>query len=119
MTYILPSERARLNREAAVRPGQKFVIIDIATGEWVDDIIYDSSSAADTAHARLKRQHPRTQVIDAVYYKPAEAKMKAIGMRAAGSRTARLQGEDMYAALKKIVDEKNGKTKKTIVPKKK
>lgn len=67
-----------------VRPGQKFVIIDAATGDWINEpTIYDSSREADDEHAKIRRHHPRSQVIDAVWYKPAEAKLRALGMRAA------------------------------------
>jgi hypothetical protein len=90
MTYLLPSERVRLQREAAVRPGQKFVLVDTAVpgGEWVDGIIYDSSREADREAEKLRGRHPRIQVIDAVWYGPSEAKLKALGMRAAADKVA-------------------------------
>jgi hypothetical protein len=78
------------NLQMPVRPGQKFVIINTATGEWINEpVIYDSSREADEDHEKFRRMFPRSQVIDAVWYKPAEAKLRALGMRAA-SRGGRI-----------------------------
>ena len=80
----------------AVRAGQKFVIVDVSVpgGRWVDNIIYDSAAEADRVAAELRTpwwKARRVQVIDAVWYGPAEARLQATGMRA--SRGQRCCGD--------------------------
>ena len=83
----------------AVEAGQKFVIVDtlVPGGRWVDNIIYDSSSEADRAAAYYATQgdvrRGHVQVIDAVWYAPAEARLRTTGMRAARGRRDRDRGE--------------------------
>ncbi len=77
----------------AVKAGQKFVIVDVSVpgGRWIDNIIYDSSSEADRAAAKMRTpwwKARRVQVIDAVWYGPAEARLQATGMRASRGRRA-------------------------------
>ena len=85
-----------IRREAAVKPGQKFVIVDV-TGrdpKWVDNEIYDGTRKADREADKYRKQQPQAakeryphdqgiQVIDAVWFGPAEQKLKALGMRSA------------------------------------
>mgnify|MGYP003977255775 FL=1 len=92
----LPVERAALMRVAEVRPGQKFVIVETSVpgGRWMDDIIYDGTREADRVADKIRKSRPKAmwakypydagvQVIDAVWFGPAEAKLRALGMRAA------------------------------------
>jgi len=90
---LLPIERAMLassEKVAEVRPGQKFVIVDVSVpgGKWVDGIIYDGTRKADREAEKMMRQGKRVQVIDAVWFAPAEAKLRALGMRAASEQQA-------------------------------
>jgi hypothetical protein len=69
------------------------VIVDVSVpgGRWIDNIIYDSSSEADRAAAKMRTpwwKARRVQVIDAVWYGPAEARLQATGMRASRGRRA-------------------------------
>ena len=64
-----------------LRSGQKFVIIDVDGGNWVDGIIYDGTVKADREAEELWQQGRDVQVIDAVWYGPAEEKLKALGIR--------------------------------------
>lgn len=85
-------EAARGRR--AVEAGQKFVIVDtlVPGGRWVDQIIYDSSAEADRAAAHYATQgdvrRGHVQVIDAVWYAPAEARLRTTGMRGQKGRRA-------------------------------
>jgi len=83
----LPVETSKV---AEVRSGQKFVIIDTSVpgGKWVDEVIYDGTREADREAAKLMGQGRRVQVIDAVYYAPSEARLRALGMRAASEQEA-------------------------------
>lgn len=92
---LLPIERAASEKVAEVRPGQKFVIVDVSVpgGKWVDGVIYDGTREADREAEKMMSQGKRVQVIDAVWFAPAEAKLRALGMRAAAARS----GSDQQA----------------------
>lgn len=92
---LLPIERAASEKVAEVRPGQKFVIVDVSVpgGKWVDEVIYDGTREADREAEKMMSQGKRVQVIDAVWFAPAEAKLRALGMRAAAARS----GSDQQA----------------------
>jgi hypothetical protein len=73
-----------LNRVAEVRAGQYFVLVDTTRpgGELVTNELYRGSAAADKALEALHHPHKsRVQVIDAVYYGPAEKLLRTHGMR--------------------------------------
>lgn len=81
-----------------VKAGQKFVIVDTSVpgGRWVDNIIYNSTREADQEAAKLLRKGKRVQVIDAVWYGPAEARLRATGMRGQGRRGRKVLMEMKY-----------------------
>ena len=100
--YVLAAGAAALGAAAmgrrAVRPGQMFVIVDISVpdGRWVDNIIYNSTREADQEAAKLLRKGKRVQVIDAVWFPPAEARLRATGMRGQGRRGRKVLMEMKY-----------------------
>jgi hypothetical protein len=77
-------------KAAEVRPGQMFVVVDTKKGgKWFDDIIYDDVAEADrTVRLLRQRGHEGLQVMDAVWYRPAEKRLRALGMRAASEQQA-------------------------------
>ena len=77
-------------KAAEVRPGQMFVIVDTKKGgKWFDDIIYDDVAEADrTVRLLRQRGHEGLQGMDAVGYRPAEKRLRALGMRAASEQQA-------------------------------
>jgi len=78
-----------------VRAGQYFVIVDISVpgGKLVRRELYRSVKGADKVAAKLNKQGRNVQVLDAMWYEPARAIMKAQGMI----------GEDITNELRKCV----------------
>jgi hypothetical protein len=77
---LLKRFRAKKN---PVGSGQKFVIVDVSIpgGRWVDEIIYDNARKADREAAKLLKEGHDVQVIDAVWFGPAESRLRTVGMR--------------------------------------
>ena len=106
----------------AVEAGQKFVIVDtlVPGGRWVDQIIYDSSAEADRAAAHYATQgdvrRGHVQVIDAVWYAPAEARLRTTGMRGQKGRRAatRRRTYKTLAGLKRAMGDRGELSLETI-----
>ncbi len=73
----------KTTKKNPVGPGQKFVIVDVSIpgGQWVDEIIYDNARKADREAAKLLKEGHDVQVIDAVWFGPAESRLRTVGMR--------------------------------------
>jgi hypothetical protein len=72
-------------------PGRAFVIVDTSEpgGRWVDRTIYKTAASADRAAAKLEAQGAAVQVIDALWYEPARAVLRAQGAVANPKRKAK------------------------------
>lgn len=79
------NSKTATEKVAEVRPGQMFVIVNTKDGgKWFDDILYDNVNEADrVVEAHFRRGVEGLQVMDAVWYAPAERKLRALGMRSA------------------------------------
>jgi hypothetical protein len=84
---------AASSRQAALRPGSMFVIVDISVpgGKWWDEPkIYDGVREPDRLVAKMNARagFENYQVIDALWWNPARNKLKAMGM-VASTRSAK------------------------------
>jgi hypothetical protein len=79
------NSKTATEKVAEVRPGQMFVIVNTRDGgKWFDEILYDNVREADrVVDAHTRRGVEGLQVMDAVWYAPAERKLRALGMRSA------------------------------------
>jgi hypothetical protein len=104
---MVEKSRERLSKEGALRPGKMFVIVDTSVpgGKWVDEIIYDSASEADRVAEKLMARGKEVQVLDAVWYAPSEARLKALGMRSAASELSDRSKTPLSPASQKMASE--------------
>jgi hypothetical protein len=68
--------------DEAVRPGQYFVVVDVSVpgGRMVSKQIFRGVKKADDLAAKYHKKGRNVQVLDAMWYEPARAKLKAAGM---------------------------------------
>jgi len=68
--------------EEEVRPGTYFVLVDVsvAGGKMVQQKLFHGAKAADAAAEKYHKAGRRVQVLDALWYEPARAMLKAGGM---------------------------------------
>jgi DNA-binding MarR family transcriptional regulator len=116
-TKVEPAKIEDVTEE--VRPGQYFVIVDtsIPGGKLVNRELYRGTKEADKIAAKLMKKGRKVQVIDAAWFKPARAIMKAQGMVGEGIEEAAydVKTKPALSALSKAVDSGNLKAIKAAV----